>query len=1704
MAGDLDIVGGAAVDVVPIVPNFHTKLKALVLPIADKVGEEAGKKMGEAISKNIVISIPQAINQGGKAGVQAARRQGDNAGGAFANSIRRKLEAAFKAMPKLDVKLSDTGVDAELARIRSKLETLSNKRIGIDVSAEAAEAEIVRLEAQLRELGAQHPNVAVRADTATARAALAEIRAEIAAIGGRKSVALEVDGSFGAKLRAAVAQAQASLPDINIDADTAPARAEIQGLRARLAELSDARVGIDIDAGAALAEIQAIQTRLEILSIQHHDIDVRVDAARAAAELAALRAEADSIKLFRIKALADTSQASSALMGLGIQMAILTAIPLGPVLAAGLGAVVSAATAAGAGIGALALAAIPAIKGVTSVIQAKTAADKEAATATNNSAAANVRAAQQALQMEGAQQALGAAYRNAARSIAQANRQVQDAERAVADAVQRASDQRRQSAENVARAERSLADAQRNARQAEQDLTQARVDAAKTLDDLNDKLTDGALSQRDAALRVQEAADELSRVQASNDAGVATDGELARAQLSYDQAVQAQKEQSKSYTQLQKDAAAAKKAGVDGNEQVKRAAEQLADAQRNVADQTKAVADAQRDAARAQVDAAKSVADAQRGLSDAVAGAADAQVQAAESIESAERGVESARLSGINTTSTATSKAEEYRKALAKLTPDQRKLYDSIAGPTGLTKAFKDWSLSLQPAVLPLFVRGVDGAKNSLPGLTPLVQAAADAVGILMDKASKQLKNPFWRGFKKDIQTSAKPAIVGLGVAFGNLIKGMAGIVDAFLPHMDGISRTMQRITGRFADWGSHLKGSPEFEKFLKYVKDTSPGLAEFLGDILDTALDLSKAIAPLSQSMFDVIQPVLDGISWLAKNAPGVIQILWGFYAVTKAVQLGMAAFAIAMGIYQVAVAGAALVTGGLAAAIQATGIIPVIEAIIIAFVALVVAIVYAFKHFKWLREAVAAAWSGIKIATVFLWENVLKPAFDGIWIGLKAIGTAAMWLWRNAIEPAFRGIWFVAKILVAILVTVLVTPVVIALHVLGAAAMLLWTSAVKPAFGLIGDLATWLWVKALQPALKAIFDGLKWLGNQFLWLYNHAVLPSVGWISDKASWLWNKALAPVLRFIWDGLKWLGDKFKWLYDHGVKPPAEWIADKADWLYEHGLKPAFDKMKSALGLVADAFDTAKTLIGKAWNKVSDIAKKPVNFIIEWVYTKGIKAVWDRVADFVKLPHLPAAPKLLEAGGTVGNGWGPAVPMKTSKPTAIVGEGNPNYPEYVIPTDPKYRGRAKALHQAAGTQLLESGGVLGGAWDWTKDTVSDVIGKGIDWAKTGADLLIHPSKVWTSLTKPIMNRVADGVGVAGKFGAAVGKYPGMMVSGLKSRIVEAAESLLFASEGTGGQWIKPVNVPFGTRFGVSGPMWSSGHHTGLDFPAPVGTRVNAVDDGTVSLATSGGPYGNHVQINHGNGLSSLYAHMSRILTSVGDVVKQGQQIGKVGATGNVTGPHLHLEARIGGKAVDPMKYLTGGGGFTAAAKGAAQTYAKSILGNYGWGIGQFGPLQKLWDGESGWRWNAKNSSSGAYGIPQALPGNKMASAGSDWLTNPRTQIRWGMDYIKHRPDYGTPAAAYSKWLSRSPHWYDEGGYLPPGLSLVANGTGSPEPVFTGSQWQDIRATKGGGGPSTIHADVRVFVGDREITDIVRTEINTYDAEVASGLDNGRWV
>ncbi|MFJ6854121.1 M23 family metallopeptidase [Streptomyces sp. NPDC091271] len=113
----------------------------------------------------------------------------------------------------------------------------------------------------------------------------------------------------------------------------------------------------------------------------------------------------------------------------------------------------------------------------------------------------------------------------------------------------------------------------------------------------------------------------------------------------------------------------------------------------------------------------------------------------------------------------------------------------------------------------------------------------------------------------------------------------------------------------------------------------------------------------------------------------------------------------------------------------------------------------------------------------------------------------------------------------------------------------------------------------------------------------------------------------------------------------------------------------------------------------------------------------------------------------------------------------------------------------------------------------------------------------------------------------------------------------------------------------STYGQSGSMWSSGHHTGLDFAAPTGTPVKAVHSGTVKSAGWSGSYGYRTVLTLDDGTEIWYCHQSSMDVTAGQKVTTGETIGRVGATGNVTGPHLHLEVHTpDGTGIDPMGWL----------------------------------------------------------------------------------------------------------------------------------------------------------------------------------------------------
>ncbi|WP_369393707.1 transglycosylase family protein [Streptomyces sp. CG1] len=171
------------------------------------------------------------------------------------------------------------------------------------------------------------------------------------------------------------------------------------------------------------------------------------------------------------------------------------------------------------------------------------------------------------------------------------------------------------------------------------------------------------------------------------------------------------------------------------------------------------------------------------------------------------------------------------------------------------------------------------------------------------------------------------------------------------------------------------------------------------------------------------------------------------------------------------------------------------------------------------------------------------------------------------------------------------------------------------------------------------------------------------------------------------------------------------------------------------------------------------------------------------------------------------------------------------------------------------------------------------------------------------------------------GTAGTKAPGTKAPGTKSHENKApsghktAQQKTQKTRSTSRTLVAPVDAPIGTGYRVAGSHWSKGYHTGVDFLVPTGTSVQAAEAGQVVAAGWGGAYGYQVVIRHADGRYTQYAHLSAIAVRTGQNVAAGRRIGRSGATGNVTGPHLHFEVRTGpdfGTDIDPLAYLRAGG------------------------------------------------------------------------------------------------------------------------------------------------------------------------------------------------
>ncbi len=419
-----------------------------------------------------------------------------------------------------------------------------------------------------------------------------------------------------------------------------------------------------------------------------------------------------------------------------------------------------------------------------------------------------------------------------------------------------------------------------------------------------------------------------------------------------------------------------------------------------------------------------------------------------------------------------------------------------------------------------------------------------------------------------------------------------------------------------------------------------------------------------------------------------------------------------------------------------------------------LVAAIITAYQRSATFRSIVQGAWQAIAKIVSWAWNSVLKPTFDALkQFYVNVIGPAVMWLWKNVFQPAWAGISVVVKVAWVIIKAIF------------EAYKFYITKIVAP-------VVTWLWKNIVEPAFKGI------------------------WFAIKVAWAIIKIIFEAIKFYIT--KVLAPIYLWLWKTIVKPAFDAIGKVISTVWNTAVKPIFDKFKAGLQVLARAFKTAVDFIRSNWEKIKEAALKPVRWVIDVVYTKGIKAVWDRVADFVHAPHLPDAPKFASGGKVNGPGGTKSdkIPLMASRDEFIV---NAASTRKWLPLLNAINGNSDPARKASKMGLGDPGlpGFAGGGLiGWLGDFFSKAKDGFLSGIRSAAEKVLNPLGDW----------VQGRLGTTGLSGM-VGGIPKMMIGKILDLIHKKEET--FGGGPTAQRAVSNARSQIGVPYVWGGNTWNGG-------------------------------------------------------------------------------------------------------------------------------------------------------------------------------------------------------------------------------------------------------------------------------------------------------
>lgn len=821
---------------------------------------------------------------------------------------------------------------------------------------------------------------------------------------------------------------------------------------------------------------------------------------------------------------ADTGLARMEISGLMALIAGLgpALIPLGAAAAATLPALATGAGAAVAAIAPLALG----ISAVTGAVK-NLAAEEKAETAAKqaNSAQAKVQAQAQedaALQIIAATDALANARRladnqaitsaesvkNARQSLADTEQTVAQREIAATNAVLDAEYRRQQAIEDELDAQQRLNDAREEAERALERSANRAIDANLDLQQSQIDLTEAQQAYADALADPATTAQELQQIELN----------LAKAQQRVVEATDAAR-------YAQEDNNEAQQAGVDGSPAVLAAQEALLDAQHAAQEATEAVTDAINARTQAEIDGAEQITAAQQRVKGAVREAAMAQQSSAYSIVQAQRAVDAAYRNSeraAQSSSDANAQAlQKIRDDLAKTSPAVLNFAEFVRGD--LTDAFHDAQNAAAEGLLPGVQEALETLLPYMDEVNGFLRDMGGVIGDIASDAADALTSPFWRDFFDWFGGEAKDSVAGMANAFGDILTGIAGLMQTFAPVTEMLGGGILDLTEKFKDWATATDEDSGVQKFMHWMQENGPEIWDAIEKVAGAVEHIVEALAPVGMLDLTAIGYFADAISAIPTpilTALGVslsiiVPLLW---SMSKLVML-------ATMIRNIGIAFGILAGGETAAMVPLLPIIAAFAAIV-AVVALVALGIYELvEHWDAVKGAMEAV--GDFLVDVFkgAWDMIgdaIGFVKDHIELFLLVLGPLGLAI--DAVIEVFQH-WseivdFVQDIFGEFIDFVASIPGRIV--------------------DIFQDAGQWL-LDAGENIIQGLWDGIQWVWDK-LWWWWYVELPQdvIGVFADAIDWLYN-AGKDVMTGLWNGLKdvW-GDVTGWL---SKLNPASWFND---------------------------------------------------------------------------------------------------------------------------------------------------------------------------------------------------------------------------------------------------------------------------------------------------------------------------------------------------------------------------------------------------------------------------------------------------------------------------------------------------------------------------------------------------------------------------------